>query len=66
MLEIPVLNEKTISRFWSKVDIKGEDDCWPYLNYTDKDGYGNFWITIGSGKGATFRANRVSLFIKTG
>lgn len=30
-----------IDRFWSKVDKSGE--CWVWLAYRDKDGYGKFW-----------------------
>lgn len=30
------------SRFWCKVDIRGDDDCWPWLAGKTKDGYGLF------------------------
>jgi hypothetical protein len=29
-------------RFWSKVDIKNENDCWNWLASTNSDGYGEF------------------------
>jgi len=29
-------------RFWAKVDIRGEDDCWPYTGHIDRDGYGRY------------------------
>ena len=29
---------------WSKVDKKGEDDCWMWLGYKNKEGYGRTWI----------------------
>lgn len=29
---------------WSKVDKRGEDDCWNWLGYKNKDGYGRTWI----------------------
>lgn len=35
-------------RFWSKVDRKSDDDCWPWLagaNYPDHRGYGHFWLS---------------------
>jgi len=31
-----------IKRFWSKVDKRGDDECWNWLGYKDKDGYGTF------------------------
>lgn len=30
-------------RFWAKVDIRGEDECWPWLAYIErKTGYGMY------------------------
>lgn len=29
-------------RFWSKVDKKGHDECWPWLGIKNKKGYGQF------------------------
>ena len=29
---------------WSKVDKKGENECWPWLAYKNKDGYGRVQI----------------------
>jgi hypothetical protein len=31
-------------RFWSKVDKRGPDECWPWLAARDRDGYGQFTI----------------------
>lgn len=31
-------------RFWSKVDIRGPDDCWPWLAALFTDGYGAFCL----------------------
>lgn len=31
-------------RFWSKVDIHGEDECWPWTAGKDRKGYGHFSI----------------------
>ncbi len=49
------LTEKDKRRFWSKVDIQGPDDCWPWMAGRDEDGYGNFKL-----HGKNERANRVS------
>ena len=29
---------------WSKVDKRGEDECWNWLGYKNKQGYGRTWI----------------------
>lgn len=36
---------KASDRFWDKVDVRGSEECWPWLGGTDRDGYGVFWIT---------------------
>lgn len=44
-----------MDRFWSRVDIRGEDECWPWLGSFTHNGYGRFWF-----EGKTVRANRFS------
>lgn len=34
------------AEFWSYVDIRGPDDCWPWLSSL-RSGYGRFWTTDG-------------------
>ncbi len=36
------LTEAEIAHFWSRVDIRGEDECWPWLGCTIGHGYGYF------------------------
>lgn len=31
-------------RFWSKVDVRGQDECWPWLSTRQGSGYGQFWL----------------------
>lgn len=31
-------------RFWAKVEIRGDDDCWPWIASIGTWGYGSFWI----------------------
>ena len=33
-----------MERFWSKVDVRGPDECWPWLAGVDDSGYGKFWL----------------------
>jgi len=33
-------------RFWSKIDIKGPDECWEYKESKIPQGYGQFWTGI--------------------
>lgn len=30
-------------RFWPKVEVRGPDDCWPWLGYRDRRDYGHMW-----------------------
>lgn len=32
------------NRFWTKVDRRGDGECWPWLAGRNKDGYGTFWL----------------------
>lgn len=40
---------KNEQRFWSKVEVRGQDECWPWLACFRKDGYGAFRLNLGSG-----------------
>ena len=48
-------------RFWEKVDIRGEDECWPWLASTGYSGYGQIW------EGKSFlRSHRVAWMLTYG
>lgn len=47
-------------RLWSKVQILGKDDCWPWLAGCSRKGYAQFWLR------RTVRASRVIYQIITG
>lgn len=55
------MNEKDSLRFWSKVDVRGPEDCWPWLGGLNSHGYGAFWY-----EGETIGAHRFSLAVKEG
>jgi hypothetical protein len=49
-------------RFWSKVDVKDQDECWEWLASLDTKGYGSFGMPKNDGsKGYSMKlAHRVS------
>ncbi len=34
------LTAKRIAIFWTNVERRGPNECWPYTGFTDRDGYG--------------------------
>lgn len=38
----PPLNSETI---WTRIEVRGLDDCWPWKGKVDRFGYGHFQIT---------------------
>ena len=59
---------KTVSatdlfRFWSKVDMRGQNECWPFMGTRDEHGYGRFGV---GGTGAQSLAHRYAYIILVG
>lgn len=48
-----------MDRFWNKVEVSGENECWEWNGYTDTDGYGKFRYN-----GKKHNASRVVMLIK--
>lgn len=48
-------------RFWSKVERRNPDECWPWTAAKDKDGYGKFGVG-----GRTIRSNRYAYAVTSG
>lgn len=46
-------------RFWEKVEIRSDKECWPWLGARDSGGYG----LIDDGTGRTVKSNRVALLL---
>lgn len=51
-----------IARFWTNVDIRGEDDCWPWLGSVSVWGYGQFGNHF-TGDKKNWKAHRFSYLI---
>ena len=51
--------EQECVRFWDKVDVRGDDDCWPYLGHIDADGVGHHYVR---GLGMDVRTHRMAFF----
>jgi hypothetical protein len=56
-----LLTKSDLARFWSKVDIRGPDECWPWLGRRKEWGYGMFTI-----HGRNTTAHRVAWWMHTG
>ena len=48
--------------FWSKIDIKNNNECWNWSASIDKDNYGRISFNK-DGKKKTYRANRLAYFL---
>jgi hypothetical protein len=56
-----------IARFWSKVDCRGPEECWPWTGGSAlRNGYGLFTIATGNSGGKKMVASRIACFIGYG
>ena len=39
-----IITPKLEARYWAKVDVRGPDECWPWLAGTNELGYGTFSV----------------------
>ena len=53
--------DKDRERFWSKVDIRGQDDCWEWQASLNTHGYGQIIF-----KTKSYNAHRLSYILSTG
>lgn len=54
------IDDSVKARFWSKVDVRGPDECWPWTKSLSS-GYG----TLKVGKNS-YRSNRIAFFLSNG
>lgn len=50
-------------RFWPKVDVRGPDDCWPWLGAKNEHGYGVMRPDTDRLDGPTLKAHRASMIL---
>lgn len=58
------LSATTPERFWTKVDVRGSDDCWPWLGSRDRHGYG--YMNRGRHSSGPICASAVSWILNKG
>lgn len=61
-LDLTGVDQAFLDRFWSKVDQRGPDECWPWIAYRKPEGYGQFTLV----KGTYITASRISLALSLG
>jgi hypothetical protein len=42
----PIVIEGQVEKFWSKVDKRGDDECWEWTGYINAAGYGRMWHVL--------------------
>jgi len=55
---MPDITPSDLERFWDKVDVCSENQCWDWQSSVDQKGYGRFWLN-----GRNQKASRVVLRI---
>jgi len=61
------LTEKDLNRFWQKVAVRGDDECWLWMGARVNDnGYGSFTVANGKPGGKKIVASRISCFLAHG
>lgn len=58
MRERVEISEEAASRFWSKVDKRGDNDCWLWTGSRSRSGYGSLTMS-----GKPMKAHRVSFMM---
>lgn len=57
---------RSLDRFWSKVDVRGPEDCWEWKKARYHDDYGMLGLTKSDGRKGTMRAHAFALVLATG
>lgn len=57
-----VLDAYEVAKFWSRVEVRKRNHCWPWRYDSTKDGYGDFRLSDGN----SIQAHRVAYLIGAG
>jgi len=60
-LKSSYFSEKDKARFWDKVEVRGENECWEWKKGKDKDGYGQ--VTL---RKKPYRSHRLAWILTNG
>lgn len=63
-LEIPNLTEAKREKFWSRVEIKGPDECWPWTGCVNEHGYGI--VRLHGAAWKNYKTSRIAYFLTNG
>lgn len=64
---VTILDKMSVNdkeRFWSKVDIKSEEECWTWKDGLQKNGYG--YLSVGGRSGKNIPAHRIAKTLSIG
>lgn len=59
------IHKTDAERFWEKVDIQGDDDCWSWIAGKHSDGYGVF-SSVMTGEWRCYLSHRFAYFLTFG
>ena len=57
---------KVAKLFWPKVEVKGEEECWIWLGYPDRQKYGHLMLDGEEGNRLPCRAPRIAFWLANG
>lgn len=60
-MALPVMEQKDVDRFWSKVQIGGQDECWPWCGAVGNSGHGRFKVA-----GKLYSPHRIAFGLTNG
>ncbi len=55
-----------VARFWSKVDRRGDDECWPWTGTLEEPGYGQFYTGESGSQPRLMKAHRFAYALLVG